>query len=342
MGKVKCSQCGSKLHVSCGSNLAQINGLQIFDKEIQPELQERLEALIEDLHEPLLAHLSKKREPFKPLLIRIRILGSDENSAKPWIVVHSPASVVKDVESFFSKDFARNACADLDIAGGLKVAYVGRPLRLRAGPLTEVEVSFAFTDRDHLHSWSGPITLTQLSTMHRATTGGMLVIGNPDGIDSIFGLTVGHLLHHENASSSHTPDYDVDAFVSKLESGATLIPQQRPLGRIADSSFSKHARDLDWALIQFSEATLLSDFVAQRPSYEKFIEGNCKGNVTFRPNLLPSGTAKLSSLPASAILPVGESFVRIHPIVISGVQGKSSIFELGPTNTANRLRTTSR
>ncbi|KAF3038133.1 hypothetical protein E8E12_006224 [Didymella heteroderae] len=267
-----------------------------------------------------MAHLSKKGEPFKPLLIRINILGTDESPAKPWLVVHSPAPVVKEIESFFSKEFARSACADVEISGGLEVAFVGRPLRLRAGPLTEVEVAFAFTEADVHHPWSGPITLTQLSAVHRATTGGMLVIDNPDGIHSIFGLTVGHLLHHENASGSQMLDYDVDAFVSWLESGTPSVTQKRPLGRIAESSFSKNARDLDWALIQFSEATLLSDFVTEEPAYEKFTEGNCKGTVTFRPNFLHSGTAKLSSLPASAILPVGESFVRTYPIVISGVQ----------------------
>lgn len=335
MGKTKCSQCGSKAHVSCEGKNDRINGLQIFENDIEAELEERLEALIEDLQPPLLAHLSKKREPFKPLMIRVRILGNDQASAKPWIVVHCPSAVVKDVESFFMKDIARGMCADLDIAGGLEVAFVGRPIRTRAGPLTQVEVSFASIDVNLPQPWSGPIILAQHRHTHRATMGGMLVVDNQH-IESIFGLTVGHLLHYGYANDLQASDDDTSVAIHD-EDAAAAAAQSRPLGSIIDASFSKYARDLDWALIQFSESTQLSDFVSEEPKYEKFSEGNCKGPVTFRPNPLPWGSAKLSSLPASVMLPYGEVFIKIYPIVISGVQGKCTPCHVNTTNHVPRI-----
>lgn len=319
-GKPKCPQRGSKSHKSCEDNRTRINGLQIFNKDVESALLERLDALLKDLHGPLLAHLSKRSEAFKPLMYRIRILGTDEASAKPWIVVLCPTPAVRKVEWFFQQDFARSACAE----GGIEVAYVGRPLRFRSGLWNEVEVAFAKTDMQHRESWSGPIVLTQLSNDYHATMGGILVVKDAGGIESVAGLTVGHLLRSGSVTDSFTLDVDFESFISTptLEAYNTSGGQIPTLGRIAEASFSASARNLDWALIEFPKGTTVSDFISSDPTHEQFIVGHCNGCVKFRPDLLSPGVANISTLPARAILPLRETFVKIHPMTISGVDSE--------------------
>jgi len=167
-GIPKCPQCGSKFHKTCVEDRNHINSLQIFNKAVDPTSLGDLAALLQDLHGLLLAHLSKKSDKFRPLMLRIRILGTDEASAKPWIVVYCPPSAVKNSEAFFQDDLAKKACAEADV----EVAFVG-PLRFKS-LWNEVEVAFAMTHTTNRSPWSGPIVLTQLSKHHHATMGGVL------------------------------------------------------------------------------------------------------------------------------------------------------------------------
>jgi len=56
---------------------------------------------------PLLEQLRKSRKPFRHLAIRLLILGEDESSAKPYIVVFCPAGVCDIVTKYFRKDPVR-------------------------------------------------------------------------------------------------------------------------------------------------------------------------------------------------------------------------------------------
>ncbi|KAF1933419.1 uncharacterized protein M421DRAFT_88639 [Didymella exigua CBS 183.55] len=291
---------------SCGASLALTGGTEYIGFP-------RLNALLDDLHGPLLAHLSTKSEEFRPLMYRIRILGPDEASAKPWVVVLCPTSAVMNVESFFQGDLARSACA----GEGVEVAYVGRSLRFKSGLWNEVEVAFATTDLQHRSPWSGSVVLTQTSNELHASMGGVLVVTDTEGMESVVGLTVGHLLHCGNRTGSSPLDVDFEQFIST----PVLEDWGRPqtLGRIAEVSFSASARNLDWALIHFSNETTVSDLVSSDPTDEKFILGHCKGSVKFRPDLLSHVVATISNLPARAILPLGDVFINVHPITFSGI-----------------------
>lgn len=241
-GRAKCPQCGSKIHITCVEDITTINGLQIFDQDAGPEINERHEKLLRDLLGPLLDHLKQRSENFKPLMIRTKILGTDGSSATPWIVVFCPAIVVKSVESFFQKDLARISCAQAQV----DVAYVGRPLRLKSGSLlTAVEVAFDPREGSHRQIGSGHITLRQLSNTYHATMGGMLMVSYAADLTAICGLTVGHLLHHENANSGLMVDYDFDSFVSTLDNEIVPDAQHGKLGRVVEASFSTEARNLD-------------------------------------------------------------------------------------------------
>jgi hypothetical protein len=334
----RCPQCGSSLHKTCVEDRNHINGLQIFNKAVDPTLLENLGALLRDLHGLLLAHLLKTNDKFMPLMYRVRVLGTDEASAKPWIVVYCPPSAVKNTEAFFQDDLAREACAEADVA----VVFVG-PLRFKS-LWNEVDVAFAMAHTQIRPPWSGPIVLTQLSSNHYATMGGVLVIKDSEGLESVAGVTVGHLLRHENATGSSSMDVDFDASnaAPTMEGENASGHRTKALGRIAEASFSASARNLDWALIEFLEGTTVSDFGIDDSTYEQYIAGHCMGPVRFRPDFLSPGTAHISDLPAYVILPQGETFVKVHPVTVSGIDSTYDYFSVDPTNVSCRLRASRR
>ena len=318
MPKTSCPNCGSKLHLSCEDDRNQINGLQIFNDDVEPALGARIDAMFEDLSDPLMVHLLERCDRFKPLMYRIRILGNDQASAKPWLVIVCPAAVVKHVESFFQKPLARQFCTQIDVPGGLEVAYVGRPLSFRNGSWDDVEVAFASTEEQFELPGSIAVTLTQMSNVYRATMGGMLVAKDVGEQHVLFGLTVGHLLRHENTNGMPAIDIDLDAFLgSPSQSDVATGAADIMMGHLAKVSFSAQARNLDWALIEFMEGTSIAKFLLSPPAYavyEKFILGHCKGAVTFRPDLRLAGGAIISNLPARVVTPLGKSFIKVYPI----------------------------
>jgi hypothetical protein len=318
MPKKTCPKCGSKLHLSCEDDSSHINGLQIFKDDVEPALGARIDAMFEDLSDPLMVHLLEKCDRFRPLMYRIRILGKDEASAKPWLVILCPAAVVKHVESFFQKPLARQFCTEIDVPGGLEVAYIGRPPSFRSGSWDDVEVAFASTEEQFGLPGSIAVTLTQMSNVYRATMGGMLVARDQEEHHVLFGLTVGHLLRHENTTDTRAIDIDLDAFLEwPSESNVVTGAADNTMGLLAKVSFSAQARNLDWALIEFMEGTSIAEFLLSQPAYagfEKFVLGHCKGAVTFRPDLRLAGGARISNLPARVVTPLGKSFIKVYPI----------------------------
>jgi len=162
-----------------------------------------------------------------------------------------------------------------------------------------------------------------------------LVIKDSEGLESV----AGHLLRHEDATGSSSVNVDFDAFdaASNLEGENASVHQVRALGRIAEASSSASARDLDWALIEFSEGTTISDFGISDLTHEQYIAGRCTGPVKFRPDLLSPGTAHISDLPAYVILPQGETFVNVHPITVSRVDSTYDYLSADLSNVSCRL-----
>jgi hypothetical protein len=318
MPKKICPKCGSRLHLSCQDDSSRINGLQIFKYDVEPALGARIDAMFEDLSHPLMVHLQESCARFRPLMYRIRILGKDEASAKPWLVILCPAGAVKHVESFFEKPFARQFCTQIDIPGGLEVAYIGR-LNFRSGSWDDMDVALATTENQFGLPGSITVSTTHVSNACHATMGGMLVARDLQGLPILFGLTAGHLLHHEDTTDTHTLGIDLDAFLrSPSESDIAINGSVGSLmGRLAKVSFSDQARNLDWAFIEFLKGTSASEFLLSQSAYaiyEKFDLGNCRGAVTFRPDLPLAIGAKISNLPARVVTPLGTSFIKVFPI----------------------------
>ncbi|KAF2993813.1 hypothetical protein E8E13_001425 [Curvularia kusanoi] len=242
---------------------------------MDPDLALQIDAMFSDLSSLLLAYLSDKSNCFKPLMYRIRMLGRDEASSKPWLVILCPAPVVRHAEAFFQKNQIRQFLAQIDVPGGLEVAYVGRTPKFRSGSWDDVDVAFERTDGHYGRIGSNALVLEQMSELVRATMGGVLVFKNSDGRQAIFGLTVGHLLRHEDAveAKESTRPQEPDA-ESTVQAKMTREATESMIGHLAKVSFSKQARNLDWALIEFSKGVHIWRHFTPQLADEVFLLGN--------------------------------------------------------------------
>ena len=79
--------------------LDTIKGLTRFEQDVDETTSLYFEDVVQRLKGPLLLSLRKSRKNFRPFVIRLLVLGTDENSAKPYIVVFCPACVSGLVEN---------------------------------------------------------------------------------------------------------------------------------------------------------------------------------------------------------------------------------------------------
>jgi hypothetical protein len=186
-----------------------------------------------------------------------------------------------------------------------------------------VGVAFVRPGHQGVSPWASQITLNQLLMISYATMGGMLVVEDTKGVHTVLGLTVGHLLYHEDAMATIS-DYGIDQIISNMNILAVNPGENGSFGRLIEESFSYQARNRDWALIEFLENAELSEFYRQNSrglSNESFVLGSCEGLVTLRQDLMSLGTARISSLPAMAILPDGDCFVTVYAITTTESYG---------------------
>lgn len=318
-GFTKCSACGGRLSCSCAQDPNLINGLHIFTQLLNTETVNSLEKALKDIHGPLLAHLSETTNHFKPLLLRIMILGIDDSSKKPWIVVFCPEAAVESTRVFFKGDFAQRCCALAAKQGGLEATVVGRPARMQSGQ--HVGISLMDSESAGMSPWSGRIALQhRTNTSLHATMGGVLVLEDKRGLLTISGLTVNHLLQQNAEVPAPASAYDMDQLVSDM---SNISIAEEPFGRFSEESFRTQAYDRDWALIEFFEGRKvagLAEQASRSPRKERYALGSCQGSVTLRPSPRPSSTspstAIISQLPAMMVMPHGERFVTVHPVTL--------------------------
>jgi hypothetical protein len=92
-----------------GKPLDTIKGLTRFEKEVDETISLHFEEVVNKLKGPLLLRLRNSKKNFRPFVIRLLVLGTDESSAKPCIVIFCPDSVKGLVESFCRKQAAKRS-----------------------------------------------------------------------------------------------------------------------------------------------------------------------------------------------------------------------------------------
>ncbi|CAO2649557.1 Nn.00g069420.m01.CDS01 [Neocucurbitaria sp. VM-36] len=331
--------------------LDTIKGLNRYEKHVTKSLIEHFEDIVGRLKGPLLTELRKSRKQFRPIAIRLLVLGKDETSAKPWIVVFCPECVCAIVRKYFRTDLAKQLCQPSEPGlVDLEVAVEGHPPRLKA---TEeppsVTVALGRSDGSNGRWRTTHIKVDGSNETRYATMGGYIVVVGQDGAPSIYGLTAGHALIQDSIDNKcqseqseenlHSPNNVLSSMAIEEEVGTQHMQEEAGFsvdnaytrisdpeeviiwlgsGRVAPASFSTKAYNRDWALIEGIE-----HFDGQ--SSGKVIERyflDTRTEVAHPIDMVevicqPPFNGSLSHLPSFTLLPFGYDFVRTWTISIA-------------------------
>ncbi|KAJ4367012.1 hypothetical protein N0V83_007542 [Neocucurbitaria cava] len=337
--------------------LDTVQGLTRYEKDVDKSTIQSFEEVVGRLKGPLLAELRKSRKQFRPIAIRLLVLGKDETSAKPWIVVFCPEGVSEVVKKYFRRDLAKCLCQPNE--PGLvtfEVAVEGQPPRLKATddppPITVALGSSTDEDRKCMTTH---IKINGNNEIRYATMGGFIVAINQNGVPSIYGLTAGHALIQDSIDEDCQREHSDQIFHGssnepdsmEIEAGVGARPTQEGTGRstsypyveandrsgtiewsgfghVAPASFSTKACNRDWALIEGIEGPHYHE-ESLRNVVERFFLAVSGVGVSRPLNMVevsyhPSFVGGLSRLPSYTLLPFGSDFVRTYTMIVRGSQ----------------------
>ena len=262
--------------------------MNIFQRAVSEELQKRFQDVMSRLSGPLATYLRKSRHEHRPTAVRLMLLGKDEDSARPCIVVLCPEAVKKRAEKFFKQDMAQRICRSEEPGQEcFQVVVIGQAPR----PKADESASRTRTADDGTFRsfWSS----SQVVTKHpgissSAAIGGYVVVRDLGCTETVYGLTAGHVLSQTgldgpssngpwdgsmpspDSSGSEDNITNIPEYSSK-DRGQSLLesfigPRGEPAWTgmiLAEVSFSREARDRDWALIERIRTTQIESLYTQ-------------------------------------------------------------------------------
>lgn len=351
---------GNATQVSICRPLETLQGLTRFDKAVDKPVLQRFEDIVKRLKDPLLTELIKTQKRFRPIAIRLLVLGADAGSAKPWIVVFCPECVSETVRKYFREKTAKRLCEPKQSGlTDLEVLVDGQALRPKANSHAPLrEVTLAISVEQHRRHWTTHIKIEGVEATRCATMRGIAIVVDDKGVSSAYGLTAGHALIQDVVCDSD--EFDISDGESPTDTDNEPIEvnhrqETKPTntqhlehriedtsdiqsddsikevtwsgyGRVAQASFSSMACNRDWALIEdVRDSQVLKD-VSRKVTERFFLDYQGSGAAHAQGSVVvachPSLSGRLSRLPAFALLPHGVDFVRVHTMTINDNQSK--------------------
>jgi hypothetical protein len=325
--------------------------MQMFNKAVTEEVKTQFVDVQERLAPPLYEYLRKHRAKCYGTAIRLMVLGQDEQTAKPWLVVLCPRSTEKHItrffrSRFFRKDLAKRLCKGSE-PGQIDFEWVidGRSTNFTSG---EEPVLVLGEERCcNTEGWWAPhVKTARMDTSRIATLGGYVYVYDQSQEKTIYGLTCGHLFlgcHHDDndkdlssgdddddSSSSDTTDNDVQGAEGDFRNdnicyGANSDTENlrwASLGTVAPCTFSDRARNRDWALIDLTEMHSGRYELPQPTSAYHYRAAQPVEGPAVLVCHNSSFEVEISDLPAMLLLPSGQAFVRVYTLVLSNHSGR--------------------
>lgn len=201
-----------ELSIRSGTYPRKTVKIKIFDKGISESVQNRFKDLNELFGKPLYDYLSKKQPLTSIVSIKLKVLGTNQDDAKPWIVVMCDKSVSKKVKQFFNQSHIKSEYQPPDAdqtSPFFEIVVCERPpRRLAANPRLNVYSDFQ-PDGDDCGVLSGRIVRFGEPDKGRiATLGGVVMIRSPKNEVRLYGMTAGHVVTQDLIS-------DIGATASK-------------------------------------------------------------------------------------------------------------------------------
>ncbi|KAF4508093.1 hypothetical protein G6O67_004519 [Ophiocordyceps sinensis] len=224
--------------------LRGLGNLREFDQSVNDATLSRFQHIHAQIENPLLSYIRRKRstKKYRPMAVRLMVLGRSEHVAKPCIVILCPDKQAKTVRKFFNKDTVKTLCRPEDCSlPSFDVFVVGRPLEMK-GAEEGVGVSVL---RGETETYCGaPITICLPSgAERRCTFGGMLAAVSPNGDTKLYGLTAGHVLLDEDAETDMSGS-ESEASLDVLEK--QHLPWSSRTASEDDTRAAQVAEGVDW------------------------------------------------------------------------------------------------
>jgi hypothetical protein len=260
-----------------------------FEKDVDKATIDRFKDVLELIEGPLLSYMQRSRLRYRPMAIRLMVLGKSEEDAKPWIVVLCNEDQSKRVKRFFEKKLAKDLCRPQDLTlPSFDILIVNQPLRTKTKTEVYGGVSSQNVDPPTPTSCGTIIKLVTAEQTRFATLGGIIKVTSSSGDYALFGMTAGHIAEletpddcedesewdenkHEEISSDDEsePDttenndifFDTHDALHRVISPVEASPSAKPSLEVPDTWVklgnalpktwdSKHQRNYDWALIE--------------------------------------------------------------------------------------------
>ena len=300
----------------CQRRLLQrkITKLKLYEKNISSEFLTRFADLKELLGEAFLEHVahSTKEGSHRPIALDLRMLGTDEESARPWIVVFCEPKLLKRARQFFRQEWVKSHCqpgeARPDVPSMTVFIQSHAPLLAAASRVADV-----FGDLSVNTFFGDTLCGSVVSVRSQlATVGGIIEVESSIGQSELYGLTVGHILNDPpglddlpdiTCSSAIQEDddsedelfeleIDIDQLLSdptttSMDEGVAIQARGDTWPRVGDfvvfhdeSDKTIQKPNLDWALVRWSMDSIKPNLISLSPNTSPRTLWSCENIMT--------------------------------------------------------------
>ena len=263
--------------------------LKVVDMSIPLQTRNRFNDLNELFGKALYHYLASVKIKYSAVSVKLKVLGEDEDTAKPWIVVSCDKAISNQVKRFFNQPRVKSEYqprGDNPFLPSFDIIVCDRPPRSIASTFLADIYGDCCPNEDTLCGKMIKVDDTEHGRM--ATMGGIIMVTFMEGRVMLYGMTVGHIIKEERSNESGLDvnedqdfvDDNMDCFSDERESyeldlALELVPAlseqsfaenyQQLSGCPAQLGMSwpkigdivEHSRDrlgdqadLDWALVQ--------------------------------------------------------------------------------------------
>ncbi|KAH8658875.1 hypothetical protein BGZ61DRAFT_540393 [Ilyonectria robusta] len=341
------------------SALTRLADLAEFDKSVGDATRSHFNHMHSRLEEPLLAYIRNKipGKKYRPIALRLMVLGRSEDDAKPCIVVLCPEQQSKRVRKFFDKDSVRTLCRPEDgTLPSFEVFVLGRPLETKQADedinvlIPIIGESEGYTTETYC---GAPIVIRQPSGVEkRGTFGGVVKTVWSNGDVKLYGLTVGHLLlgdleddltlgtESDGAERSDDWGFELSDSESEAESDDSAEEEPddetQPLRVMDELQLPSADASASWTVLELGKIGSISKDSPQNQSATTGANGEPKAYydwalidmVSYKPNRirprnLPHGEVQKDGAFKSGdlVIPASPSSSRQSVVLVSGSAG---------------------
>ncbi|RSL51317.1 hypothetical protein CEP53_008473 [Fusarium sp. AF-6] len=216
-------------------DLADLADLAEFDKAVDDHTLSRFHLVQSQIEKPLLDYVRRKtpRKRYRPIALRLMVLGRNQDDAKPCIVVFCPEEQCKRVRKFFDKSHVMALCRPKEgTEPSFDVFVRGRAPETKHGD-EDVDIFIPIVGgregyTDETYCGAPIIVQGDSSTARRCTFGGIISTASRDGEIRLYGLTVGHVLLDDSDNDLALDDWDFQFSDSESEDEPDEVIEPKP------------------------------------------------------------------------------------------------------------------